>query len=204
MLAQAAKLNESASKQNQRSAKPLMLVERERIMPDADEKFRIDGYKFLPRSMIPEFKAFPYQADEVTKTLPRVPLKRARVALLTSAGLYLKGQQQSFDLERERREPLWGDPTFRVIPRHVRQAEIAMAHLHLNPEDTLADFNVALPLEVFAQFEKEGKIGSLAENHYSFMGYQGSSSDAWREAYGPELALRLKNDDVDLLILAPG
>jgi D-proline reductase (dithiol) PrdB len=173
-------------------------------MSTADEHFRIDGYKFLPRSMIPEFKALPYQADEVTKTLPTVPIKSARVALLTSAGLYLKDEQPSFDLERERREPLWGDPTYRVIPRHVRQTEIAMAHLHLNPQDTLADFNIALPLDVFARFEDEGKIGSLAKNNYSFMGYQGSSSEGWRDVYGPELATRLTEDRVDLLILAPG
>jgi len=31
------------------------------------------------------------------------------------------------------------------------------------------DFNIALPLEVFAEPEKEGKISSPAENHYSFM-----------------------------------
>jgi hypothetical protein len=154
--------------------------------------------------MIPEFKAFPYQTDEIIKRLPVVPLNKARVALLTSAGLYLKEQQESFDLERERREPLWGDPTFRVIPRYVRQNEIAISHLHLNPQDTLADFNVALPLQVFARFEEEGKIGSLAENNYSFMGYQGRSLEAWRDVYGPELAKRLKNDHVNLLILAPG
>lgn len=173
-------------------------------MPTADDSFRIDGYKFLPRSMIPEFKAFPYQADDVTKTSAGVPIKNARVALLTSAGLYLKDEQPSFDLDRERREPLWGDPTYRVIPRHVRQTEIAMAHLHLNPQDTLADINIALPLEVFAQFEDEAKIGSLAENNYSFMGYQGSSSEAWRDVNGPDLAKRLREDHVDLLILAPG
>ena len=173
-------------------------------MSTIDDNFRIDGYKFLPRSMIPEFRAFPFQTDKVTKTVPTVPIKRARVALLTSAGLYLKDKQPSFDLERERREPLWGDPTYRIIPRNVRQTEIATAHLHLNPHDTLADFNVALPLEVFAQLEEEGRIGSLAQDNYSFMGYQGSSSEGWRDVYGPELATRLREDRVDLLILAPG
>ncbi len=79
-----------------------------------------------------------------------------------------------------------------------------MAHLHLNPQDTLADFNIALPLDLFARFEDEGKIGSLAKNNYSFMGYQGSSSEGWRDVYGPELATRLTEDRVDLLILAPG
>jgi D-proline reductase (dithiol) PrdB len=172
-------------------------------MDGAGASFRIDGYKFLPRSMIPDFKAFPYQADDVVRAMPVVSLRNARVALLTSGGLYLKHRQQSFDVERERREPFWGDPTYRVISRNVGHGEIDVAHLHLNPDDIVVDFNVALPLEVFAELERDGEIGSLAENNYSFMGYQGRSSDAWRDTYGPELARPLQEDGVNLLILAP-
>jgi D-proline reductase (dithiol) PrdB len=172
-------------------------------MNRADASFRIDSYKFLPRSMIPEFKAFPYRADDLVKASPSVALKNARVALLTSGGLYLKDRQSSFDVDRERQEPFWGDPTYRLIPRDVRHGEIAVAHLHLNPEDILADFNVALPLEVFAQLEREREIGVLAQNNYSFMGYQGRSTEAWHDTYGPELAERLQEDGVNLLILAP-
>ena len=40
--------------------------------------------------MIPEFKAFPYQADNLVNASASVPLKNAKVALLTSSGLYLK------------------------------------------------------------------------------------------------------------------
>jgi glycine/betaine/sarcosine/D-proline reductase family selenoprotein B len=172
-------------------------------MQASDTNFRIDSFKFLPKSMIPQFKEFPYQADGVVKAAPAVPLNKARVALLTSGGLYQKDRQPSFDLERERREPLWGDPTYRVISRDLSQDEVAVAHLHLNPDDILADFNVALPLRVFAEFERDGKIGSLAHDNYSFMGYQGRSSAAWHDIYGPELARRLRADAVDLLILAP-
>jgi len=128
-------------------------------MDRADASFRIDSYKFLPRSMIPEFKAFPYQADDLVTASPLVSLKSAKVALLTSGGLYLKDRQSSFDLDRERHEPFWGDPTYRLIPRDVRHGEIAVAHLHLNPDDILADFNVALPLEVFVELEREREIG---------------------------------------------
>jgi hypothetical protein len=94
-------------------------------MHAADASYRIDSYKFLPRSMIPDFKAFPYQADDFVNARPVVSLKNARVALLTSGGLYLKDRQQSFDVERERREPFWGDPTYRVISRNVGHGEIA-------------------------------------------------------------------------------
>lgn len=164
---------------------------------------RIDSYKFVPRSMWPMFKAFPQQEGEVKPALARVPARKAKVALLTSAGIYLKEKQPSFDLDRERREPLWGDPTFRVIPRDARREEIGVAHLHINPDDILADFNIALPLAVFAELERRGEIGALAANNFSFMGYQGQTTDAWREIYGPELARLLHQDKIDLLILAP-
>jgi hypothetical protein len=51
----------------------------------------------------------------------------------------------------------------------------------LNPDDIIADFNIALPLELFAELERDGEIGSLAENNYSFMGYQERSSNGWRD-----------------------
>jgi D-proline reductase (dithiol) PrdB len=172
-------------------------------MQGADTNFKIDGYKFLPKSMILEFKEFPYQADKVVKSVPAVPLNKARVSLLTSGGLYLKDRQPSFDLERERREPSWGDPTYRVIPRNVGHGQIAASRLHLNADDIVADFNVALPLELFAEFERDAKIGSLAHDNYSFMGYQGHSTTAWRDVYGPELVQRLTADRINLLILAP-
>jgi D-proline reductase (dithiol) PrdB len=173
------------------------------IVAIEDREFRIDGYKFLPKSMLGEFKAFPYQAEEVVVAAPTIPLGQAKVALLTSGGLYLKGRQPPFDLERERSDPYWGDPSYRVIPRDTTQGEISVAHLHLNPDDILTDFNVALPLRAFAEFEGEGKIGALARDNYSFMGYQGRSTDAWRNIYGPDLVKRLRADDVSLVILAP-
>lgn len=165
--------------------------------------FRADSYKFLPRSMQEEFRAFPDQPSAPAIARVTVRLREAKVALLTSAGIYLKDSQPPFDIERERREPLWGDPTYRVIPRKVRRDQVGVAHLHLNSDDLLADFNVALPLDVFAELERSGKIGSLAKNNYSFMGYQGASNSAWGDQYGPELARRLNAEAVNLVVLAP-
>jgi hypothetical protein len=164
--------------------------------------YRIDSRKFLPRSMWAAFDAFPDQGP-CEPAQATVPLRNAKVALLTSGGLYVKKNQQPFDIEREKRDPYWGDPSYRIIPRDARHGEIGVAHLHLNPDDIETDFNIALPLEVFAELERLGEIGRLAEHNYSFMGYQGRSCDAWRETYGPELARSLQADAVNLLLLAP-
>jgi len=163
----------------------------------------VDSYKYLPRSMKAMYEATPFiDEPQVWAELPK-PLHRCRVALMTSAGIYLKDSQQPFDEEREWREPTWGDPTYRVIPSDVRLEQVGCMHLHINHTDLLEDVNVVLPIRAFQQLEREGAIGELADEHYSFMGYQERSLADWRTNQGPELAARLKERAVDVLLLAP-
>lgn len=127
----------------------------------------VDCFKYLPRSFRAGFEAMAVQEETpVWSPLP-VPAEDTTVALLSSAGRYLHESQPLFDMERERREPTWGDPTYRVIPRKVRQGEVATEHLHLNAGDFLVDFNVALPIRAFCQLEADGAIGRLADEHYA-------------------------------------
>lgn len=163
----------------------------------------VDSFAYLPRSFRAEYErvADPPSAA-VWAPLPG-PVEQATVALITSAGLYLAGEQQPFDLERERAEPLWGDPTYRVIPTGVRQEQIAAAHLHLNTRDFGIDFNVALPIRAFAELAEEGRIGGVADEHYSFMGFQARGLAEWRGRYGPEVIERLRAGAVDAVVLAP-
>ena len=163
----------------------------------------VNSYKYLPRSMRVMYESVPV-IDEppAWAPLPR-PLHQCTIALLTSAGVYLKDSQPPFDVERERREPTWGDPTYRVIPTSVRQEQIGCTHLHINDADILEDVNVVLPIRAFTTLAGEGSIGGLAPEHYSFMGYQERRVIDWRTVQGPELAARLKERAVDVLLLAP-
>jgi len=163
----------------------------------------VDSYKYLPRSFREGYEALPMQADTPVWSPLRVPVEQASIALLTSAGLYLKDSQPAFDTDRERANPQWGDPTYRLIPRDARQEQFAAAHLHLNPHDVLEDFNVALPLRAFGELDAEGRIGRLADEHYSFMGYQERSLAEWREQYAPDVVRRLEHAGVHALVLAP-
>ena len=163
----------------------------------------VDSFKYLPRSFRAGYENVPFQAETPVWTAMKKPVEQATIALLTSAGLYLKDSQPPFDVERERREPLWGDPTYRVIPRSVRQDELGAEHLHLNTRDFLIDFNVALPIRAFAELEGAGAIGKLADEHYAFMGFQAGGAQEWRTKYGPEVAHRLQDAEVDALVLAP-
>jgi D-proline reductase (dithiol) PrdB len=114
--------------------------------------------------------------------------------------------QKPFDLTRERREPEWGDPTYRIIPRDVEPDDIAVAHLHYNTEDAEADLNVVLPTQRFIELEEASEIGGLASSNYSVMGYQGHPGpvwDSWQKRYGPEILARMKSEAVDAVVMTP-
>lgn len=163
----------------------------------------VDSYKFLPRSMRAMYEATP-AIDEPPVWAPLTkPVERCTIALMTSAGVFLKDSQEGFDEEREWQEPTWGDPTYRVIPRGVRQEQIGCSHLHINHTDLLEDIDVVLPFRAFETLERKGRIGRLADEAYSFMGYQERRLQDWRNVQGPELAARLKERAVDVLLLAP-
>ena len=164
---------------------------------------RVDSLRFLPRSFRPlyEHVAAPQRAMPWAPFGPR--LAGARIALLTSAGLHLDGVQPPFDLERERREPTWGDPSWRRIPAGVTSSALGMCHLHVNPADVLADHNVALPTDRLAELAAQGMVGAVAGEHVSVMGYQERSLEGWRTSTLPEVVDLLRGEAADGLVLAP-
>jgi D-proline reductase (dithiol) PrdB len=164
----------------------------------------VDSYRFLPRSFVPLFAgAGPAPGDDGPVWAPfEKRLAEAQIAVLTSAGLYLDGQEP-FDGEREKAEPTWGDPTHRVLPSSLDGAGLGMMHLHLNHEDVLADPEIALPLAGLATLAAEGRIGSVAPRHVSVMGYQQAGLEVWRHETAPAIVELLRDQGTDGLILAP-
>ena len=165
----------------------------------------VDSYAFLPRSFVPLYSgASPAPGDDGPVWAPfEKRLAEARIALLTSAGLYLEGEQPPFDGEREKADPTWGDPTHRVLPASLDGRALGMMHLHVNPEDVLADPEIALPLGGLAALVAEGRVGSVAPQHVSVMGYQQAGLEVWRHETAPAIVELLRNQGTDGLILAP-
>ena len=163
----------------------------------------VDSFKYLPGSIAAYYRnlAVP-KMDPIPWTPLAKPLSETRFALVTTAGIYVEGAEPPFDQEGERQNPMWGDPTFRRIPRDVRPEQVGASHLHLNNRDLQADLNIVLPVHRFVELETDGTIGSLAPTSYSFMGFQMDSRE-WREKYAPEVAGLMKDEAVDAVLLTP-
>ncbi len=163
----------------------------------------VDSYKWLPPSLKGFFVAMEIpRYDSVPWTPFTKPLAEATIALVTTAGINVRGVEPPFDYESEWDHPMTGDPTFRTLPRDLRQEQVQTGHLHINNDDIDTDVNICLPVARMRELEAEGVIGRLAERNYSFMGYQPDTTH-WRERYAPEVAAKMREDGVDAVLLTP-
>ena len=90
---------------------------------------------------------------------------------MTSAGISMK-TDPPFNVEREKREPEWAEPSSREIVKTAHESDIDVNHLHINTDDIKQDINVMLPLARFREFEEKGVIGRIAPTSYSYSGFQ--------------------------------
>lgn len=166
----------------------------------------VDSFKYLPRVIGAYYKMTRREPEFPIPWTPLPsPLTECKFGLITSGGLYHKGVELPFDIEREKHEPKWGDPTYRTLPVEIKQSDIGASHLHINTQWVLEDVNILLPIQRFSELVDEGRIAGLAESAYSFMGYQGfpPDTDAWQNSYGPEVAEKLKAEEVSCVLLTP-
>jgi hypothetical protein len=105
------------------------------------------------------------------------PLSGAKVSLLSTAGISMK-DDEPFDMEFERQHPTRGDSSFRRLRADATSGQIEANHLHI-------------------------EVGSLADTHYSIMGFQGSDSSQLENESAPAIAEIMKSEEVDLALLAP-
>ena len=164
----------------------------------------VDSFKYLPRLISRYYKLSRVEAQFPIPWTPLdQPLSDCLFSLVTSGGLYHQGHEPPFDLEGERRQPTWGDPSYRTLPTGVDPAEVGVSHFHVNERDVLQDVNILLPIGRFRELVESGRIGGLAEHAYSFMGYQGFPADlsGWRDTYGPQVAEKLRAEGVDCVLL---
>lgn len=163
----------------------------------------IDSYRFLDFASKQVMKA--WAAREKPGSIPFTalskPLRECTVALVTSAGV-ARNDDRPFDQEGERRNPWWGDPSFRTIPLGTTEKEVRLYHLHIDPRFGEADLDVVLPMRRLAELEAEGFVGRAAPTHYSTMGYILDPKEHL-ETTAPAIAERMHAERVDAAALVP-
>ena len=168
------------------------------------ENKAVNGFLFLPPALsawisktIPENE---YAGDIPWAPLKK-PLKETTFTLMTSAGINMN-DDPPFDMEREKREPMWGDPSYRKIPKTAAPADIDVNHLHVNTGYAKQDINVVLPINRFQELEADGIIGAMAPTAYSYYGYQMDPGVLLNETM-PQVAADMKAEGVDAALLTP-
>ncbi len=120
------------------------------------------------------------------------PLADARLALVTTAGLHVRGAAPFTG----------GHQGYRAIPGDTPLANIMLSHTSIgfDRSDVQRDLNVAFPLDRLRELAAAGELGSLASTHYAFLGAQRSYDGILTES-GPAVARALKADGVEAVFL---
>lgn len=119
-----------------------------------------------------------------------VPAQERRVSIVSSAAVSRRGDKPFSWLARD----------YRVIGRDDR--DLVMTHVSIEYDRTAwqQDLNTILPLDRLAEMAADGEIGSLAEEHYSFMG---AADPRDMEPSARAAAARMKRENVNTVFLIP-
>lgn len=121
-------------------------------------------------------------------------LKEMRVAIASAAGVHLKTDER-FNLA--------GDFSFREIPGDVKAEDLMVSHGGYDNSDVNKDINAMFPITRLQELAKEGFIKEVAPVHYGFMG-GGGDQQKFHDETGPEIAKKLKEENVDAVLLTAG
>jgi len=151
----------------------------------------------LPKLVEAGTQRFPFVSPSTIPWTPlRKPLNGCTVALITSAGLYPKGSEP-FDMKA-----FFGDWSYRLIPGDIEVGELRLSPVHYDHGEIDKDRNVVFPLDRLRELAREGVIGRVAPRHFGFMGYV-IKTRPLTQGSAHEVALALKNDGVDAVVLIP-
>lgn len=137
------------------------------------------------------------QFDDVPFVPLRKTLPQCRIALVTTGGVHLT-DQPPYDMADPR-----GDAGFRIIPADTPRERLTITHDYYDHTDAEQDLNILLPIMLMRELAHAGTIGSLA-TCYSFMGHiEPPHIDTLVQQTAPQVAGKLKQDQVDAVLLTP-
>jgi D-proline reductase (dithiol) PrdB len=138
----------------------------------------------LERLECPRFDTSPWVAGP--------PLAERRIALVSSAGLYLRGE----------RAVVGRDPRYRRIPHDAPDADVLTSHVSVNFDRTGFQRDAAcyLPRARLDELAAAGVIGSVGTRHYAFMG---ATAPEQMTPHAHRAAAEMREDGVDSVLLLP-
>ena len=130
-----------------------------------------------------------YTFDNPSWTQPKEANSR-RVSIVSTAAISKRGDKPFS----------WLANNYRVIEKD--NLDLVMTHVAVEYDRTAwqQDLNTILPIDRLEEMAKEGEIGSVSNEHYSFIG---SSDPMKMERSAKEVAERMKMDAVDTVFLVP-
>ena len=140
------------------------------------------GRDFISNLKLPNF-------EKMAWTKPS-PANKRRVSIVSTAAIS----------KRNDRPFSWLAKDHRVI--HKTDRDLVMTHVAVEFDRSAwqQDLNVIFPLDRLAEMEADQEIGSLADEHYSFMG---AADPVTMEKSAREVAARMKVESVDTVFLIP-
>lgn len=146
----------------------------------------------LPEPMRSHIAGLPCPSFATTPWTTGPALKRRRISIVSTAGVHRRGDR-----------PFTGKTgDYRVIPGDIVPGDLVMSHVSANFDRTgfMRDWNTVFPLCRLRELAAERIIGSVAANHYSFMG---AADPADMETAARTLSRLLALDRVDGVLLVP-
>ena len=130
-----------------------------------------------------------YNFDNPSWANPK-PSKDRRVSIVSTAAISKRGDKPFS----------WLASNHRVIEKN--NLDLVMTHIAVEYDRTAwqQDLNTILPIDRLEEMAEQGEIGSVSNEHYSFIG---SSDPIKMERSAQEVADRMKKDAVDTVFLVP-
>lgn len=122
------------------------------------------------------------------------PLNEMTIALATAAGVHLK---------TDKRFNLAGDTSFREVPSDTNSDDLMVSHGGYDNSDVNKDINCMFPIDRLNELAAKGVIKAVAPMHFGFMG-GGGNVEVFTKETGPEIAQRLKDENVDAVVMTAG
>ena len=171
---------------------------------EAAYQAQVDSYAPAPDAPPPMFSY-----DDGPLAPVQMPLRNARVGLLTASGHFVAGDDPNpfgeIAMTQEQAIERSGDflsstPLLSEIPVTTPATELRVRHAGYDIRSSLKDPNVAFPIDRMKEARDSGTIGGLASTFFSFPGI--TAQGRLRKVL-PQWVERIHEEDVDVMLLVP-